>query len=825
MGKLLLLIDGSSLAYRSHYAFVNKPLINSRGQVTSAVFGFARSLKKVLEDLNPDYSAICFDSHEPTFRKELYDGYKAKRKKMPKELIGQIPYIIKISEAVGLSVFTKPGYEADDVIATIAEMANKQGIETVIFTLDKDLMQLVRDGITVLNMYTEGEEWINTEKVKEKFGIPVDKLLDFLSITGDSSDNIPGIKGIGVKTANKLLEEFDSLEDIFSNLDQIKNSSIRKKLKGKKDEALLWKELIKLKKDVPLGKDLNDLKHSGLNQEQLEGILKELEFYSLIRDWVKKDNNTIDYRIVDSIEIENHNTFSILLMEGVIAISNGKSVMTINQKDVKSALKKVEENSLVMEYAKEIAHLVGFYPKGFIVDLSVMHYLLYPNRTNHTLERILIEMGLLQESIEDKAILAFKAVEYLTGELKANNLWKFYKEIEEPLIPVLFSMEKNGILFDLELLKRLQDSIEIEIKDTEQKIYELAGTEFNLRSPKQLGEILFDKLGLPVIKTTKTGYSTDFEVLSSLIDKNPIISLILEFREIDKLKSAYIDCLINSINKETGRIYARFQQTVASTGRITVTDPNLQTLPIRSEKGRRIREAVIAPKGYLILSCDYSQIELRILAHLSGDEKLLEDFKMGKDIHSATAYRIFGTEPDKITPAMRRHAKAINFGIIYGISPYGLAKQLGIPPKAAGKIIETYYNTHSGVERWQKETIDKAKDFGWVKTIYGRKRWIPELQNPRQMEYGKRIAINSPIQGSAADIMKNAMIEINNKIKENGLIGKLILQIHDELLFEVPEVEKEDIVNLIVNTMESICDLTIPLKVDYKFGKNWDEAH
>ena len=825
MSKLLLLIDGSSLAYRSHYAFINRPLTTSKGKLTSAIFGFARSIKKVLDELNPDYSVVCFDSHEPTFRKEMYNDYKATRKKMPDELKDQIPYIIKLSKAAGFKVMIKPGYEADDVIATITEKAANEGVETIIFTLDKDLMQLIRDKISILNMHTEGEEWINKEKVKEKFGIPVEKLSDFLSITGDSSDNIPGIKGLGKKTANKLLKQFDSLEDIFSNLDLIKNTSIRNKLKGKKEEALLWKNLIKLKKDVPLEKNLNDLRYEGINKKELGKLLKDLEFYTLLGDWVKKDDEPINYKIVKAIDIKNVDEISIVPINDKLAISDEKSVMTTKINNAKSYLQKIENKKIITGDAKKLAHILGNFPKGNIIDLSIMHYLLYPNRTNHTIKRILMEIGLSPKTKKDEAILAFNATVKLTNELESNDLLDFYNTIEKPLIPVLFKMEKYGILFDSKLLKNLRDSTEEEIKDTEQKIYEIAGTEFNLRSPKQLSEILFDKMGLPVIKKTKTGYSTDFEVLSSLRDKNPIIPLILNYREIDKLKSAYIDCLIKSIDENTGRIYAKFQQTVASTGRITAIEPNLQTLPIRSERGRKIREAVIAPTGNLILSCDYSQIELRILAHLSEDEKLLEDFKKGEDIHTATASRIFNSEPDKITSGMRRHAKVINFGIIYGISPFGLSKQLNIPTKASGKIIDTYYKTHPGVEKWQKDTIDKGIESGWVTTIFGRKRWIPELQSRSQMEYGKRIAINSPIQGSAADIMKKAMIDISKKIKEKNLNIKLILQIHDELLFEVPQSEKEDAINIIVSTMESIIDLKVPLKVDYSFGKNWDEAH
>ncbi len=824
MKKILLLIDGSSLAYRSYFAFKDNPLITSKGKPTSAVFGFARSLKKVLEELKVDYAAVCFDLPEPTFRKKKFAEYKAQRKKMPDELSSQLPCIKELCQATGFHVLSKSGYEADDVIATLVEKTRGKDIDTVVFTMDKDLMQLVSKSVTILNMHGKGKEWIDPEKVEEKFGIPPDKLGDYLAIRGDSSDNIPGLKGVGKKTAAQLLKNFISLEDIFLNLNSIKNSKIQKKLEGKKEEALKWRKLIKLKKDVPLDLDLPDLNYKGIDKNHLKKILKELEFYSLIEEWLEKEKGTLDYNIVNSIE-ERGKTLCILQRKGKIYLSSGKSLMIAEVDEAIPQLGKFEGGSLVLEDAKKVAHILGRYPEGEVLDLAIMHYLLYPNRKKHTLDRILLEQGMTPANEESATVLMKKAAKNSCKALKDNNLWKLYKEIEQPLIPVLFRMEKNGILFDTELLKRLRISINAEIEEVKQDIYKLAGVEFNLRSPKQLSKILFERLGLPVIKTTTTGFSTDVEVLNVLWDKHPIISEILNFRELDKLKNSYLNPLIESVDKKTNRIHPEFQQTVASTGRITTINPNLQTLPIRTERGRRIRKAVISPPDHLILSCDYSQIELRILAHLSGDEKLLEDFEEGLDIHTSTACRIFGLESGEITPEKRRRAKAINFGIVYGISPYGLSKQLGIPPDEANKIIERYYNNHPGVEGWQKETIDNAIDSGFVTTIFGRKRWIPELNSPRQKEYGKRITINTPIQGSAADIIKKAMIKTQSELEKRKLKTKMILQIHDELLFEVPEEEKEEITDLVVPIMESAGNLLLPLKVDYNFGRNWDEAH
>lgn len=826
MEKLLLLIDGSSLAYRSYYAFINNPLKTSKGKPTSAIFGFARSIKKISEELNPDYAAVCFDLPAPTFREEKFADYKANRKETPEDLVSQLPYINKLCESTGFPVISQEGYEADDIIATFVEKAKKENLKTVIFTLDKDLMQLVSDKVKVLSMHRSDEKWYDRNRVKEKFGIPPEGINDFLALKGDSSDNIPGIKGIGKKTAAKLLNKFGSLENIFSNINQIKSSGLRKKLEGKKEEAKRWKELIKLEKEVPIHKKISDIKYKGIDNENLKKLLNSLEFYSLREEWLEEEENTQDCNMVDSIEVEEGKIISIYYKEKEFFISSGESVETSKEEKIESCLMRLKRNPLILEDAKKFAHRIGFYPENEIFDCSIMHYLLYPNRKNHSLERIFLEKGVSARKPEKIAVLMQKTCEKLKSELEKNELFEIYREIEEPLIPVLFEIENEGLLFDKGLLLDFQASLEQRLKNIEEEVHQLADSKFNLRSPKQLSKVLFVELGLPTVKKTKTGYSTDFEVLKTLYDKHPIIPKLIDFRELDKLNSAYIGPLIDCIEEKSGRIYPEFQQTVAATGRLTTTEPNLQTLPIRSEEGRKIRKAVIAPENYLILSCDYSQIELRILASISKDEKLIKDFEEGLDIHSQTASRIFGIDPEDISPEMRRKAKAVNFGIIYGISPYGLSKQLEITNSEASSIIEKYYTNHPGVEKWQKETIEEAINTGFVKTIHGRKRLIPELKSSRQMEYGKRIAINTPIQGSAADIIKKAMIEIHKRIKEKGLKTKMILQIHDELLFEIPYEEKKEAKDIIIPAMENAGkSVKIPLKVDYSFGENWDEAH
>ncbi len=826
MKKLLLLIDGSSLAYRSHYAFINNPLKTSRGEPTSAIFGFARSLKKLSEELKLDYAAVCFDLPGPTFREKEFAEYKAKREKTPEDLVAQLPHINKLCESAGFSVISKEGYEADDIIATLAERAGKENIETVIFTLDKDLMQLVSDNVKVLNMHTKGVEWYDRIKVEEKFGIPPRKINDFLALSGDPSDNIPGIKGIGKKTAAMLVNKFDSIENIFSNIDQIENNSIRAKLTGKKEEALQWKNLIQLEKNVPIPEKLTDIKYKSIDTEKLKNLLKYFEFYSLMEEWLQKEEPPKNFNIVSSIEVKKGQPIFIYHNEDQFFISTDNNVEVSDKDKLRIRFTEFENNHLVLEDAKKFAHLIGFYPKNKIFDLSIIHYLLYPNSKNHSLSRILLEQGITAEEGESISVSMKEIYEKLFDDLKKNDLLKVYTEIEEPLISVLYEIENHGLLIDKDLLIDLRNSIGKELKNIEEKIYKLAGSQFNVRSPKQLSEILFVKLGLAPVKKTKTGFSTDFEVLTALSSKHPVIPELINFRELDKLLAAYVIPLINCVNKESGRVHHEFQQTVATTGRLTTTDPNLQTLPIRTENGRKIREAVIAPEYHLILSCDYSQIELRILAYISNDQKLISDFENNLDIHLQTACRIFGAGPEDITPEMRRKAKAVNFGIIYGISPFGLSKQLGITNTEASDMIEKYYTNHPGVEKWQKETIDNAINSGFVKTIFGRKRLIPELKSLREMEYGKRIAINTPIQGSAADIIKKAMILIDKRLKNKMLKTIMILQIHDELLFEVPLIEKEESKNLIMSAMEDAgASVKIPLKVDCFFGKNWNEAH
>jgi DNA polymerase-1 len=825
MKKLLLLIDGSSLAYRSHYAFINNPLKTSRGEPTSAIFGFARSLKKLSEELKLDYAAVCFDLPGPTFREKEFADYKAKREKTPEDLVVQLPNINKLCESAGFPVISKEGYEADDIIATLAEKAGKENIETLIFTLDKDLMQLVSDNVKVLNMNPKGVEWYDRSKVEEKFGIPPGKINDFLALSGDPSDNIPAIKGIGKKTAAMLLNKFDSLENIFSNIDRIENASIRNKLNGKEKEAEQWKNLIKLEKNVPISEKLTDFKYKGVNPEKLKNLLKYFEFYSLIEEWLKEEQPK-NFNIVSSIKPKEGQPICIYHNEDQFFISADNDVEVVEKDKIRIRFTEFKNNHLILEDAKKFAHLIGFYPKNKILDLSIIHYLLYPNSKNHSLSRILLEQGITSAEGESISVSMKGAYEKLFDDLKKNDLLKVYTEIEEPLISILYEMENHGLLINKNLLIDLQNSIEKELKNIEEKIYKLAESQFNLRSPKQLSEILFLKLGLTPVKKTKTGFSTDFEVLTALSSKHPVIPELINFRELDKLLGAYVIPLINCADKESGRVHHEFQQTVATTGRLTTTDPNLQTLPIRTESGRKIREAVIAPEYHLILSCDYSQIELRILAHISNDQQLISDFENNFDIHLQTACRIFDTRPEDVTPEMRRKAKAVNFGIIYGISPFGLSKQLDITNTEANNMIEKYYTNHPGVEKWQKKTIEEAMDSGFVKTVFGRKRLIPELKSLREIEYGKRIAINTPIQGSAADIIKKAMILINKELKNKMLKTKMILQIHDELLFEVPLIEKEEAKDLIISAMENAgASVKIPLKVDCFFGKNWNEAH
>ena len=823
MKETLLLIDGSSLAYRSFYAFSNRPLRNSKGMNTSAVYGFVKSLNMVVGEVNPDLIGIAFDLARPTFRHEIFREYKAKRKKMPDELSPQIPIIHDVVEAMGYRILEEEGLEADDIIYTLAEEGEKRGYSVIIFTFDKDLMQVVSENVRILNMRTKGVEWYDPDTVREKYGVPPEKIPDLLALAGDVSDNIPGIPGVGIKTAAKLIKRYGSLLDMVEHPEIIKEENIRNYIMRSRELVLSSYSLVKLERqEIPF--TLEDLRPTEPDKDRLIKIYRELEFFSLLREMGVGESVS-----VKSGEVRG-DVLSVVISGGekpVFVISDGEYTQVVYDKgEMIDRINKFRE--IITSDIKELAHAIGFYPENKIYDLGIMDYLIHPNQRGHSLDKLVQrDFGLLLDKkspdyFKTLSIYAFKEREILLERIRESGMLKLLEEIEMPLSGVLYRMEKAGILFDLKFLRELSEYITEKLGEISERIYEIAGERFNLRSPKQLSRILFEKLGLPAGKKRKTHYSTDAETLSKLAGEYEIAGLLLKYRELEKLRSSYTDALPLMVNPETGRIHCKFNQTVAATGRLSASEPNLQTIPIRGELGREIRKAVIAEHGFKILSCDYSQIELRILAHFTGDKRLRQAFIEGRDVHAETAAIIFGVPQSDVTGEMRRVAKVVNFGLMYGMSPYGLAKELNISQAEAQAFIDSYFAEFSGVKEWVESITDFAKQNGYVETLFGRRRAVPELLVKGTEEYGRRVAINTPIQGTAADIIKKAMIEIDKLLKDRKT--RMILQIHDELLFEIAEGE-EGLMEDIKNIMEHVVELDVPLVVDANIGKNWAEAH
>ena len=823
MKETLLLIDGSSLAYRSFYAFSNRPLRNSKGMNTSAVYGFVKSLNMVVGEVNPDLIGIAFDLARPTFRHEIFREYKAKRKKMPDELSPQIPIIHDVVEAMGYRILEEEGLEADDIIYTLAEEGEKRGYSVIIFTFDKDLMQVVSENVRILNMRTKGVEWYDPDTVREKYGVPPEKIPDLLALAGDVSDNIPGIPGVGIKTAAKLIKRYGSLLDMVEHPEIIKEENIRNYIMRSRELVLSSYSLVKLERqEIPF--TLEDLRPTEPDKDRLIKIYRELEFFSLLREMGVGESVS-----VKSGEVRG-DVLSVVISGGekpVFVISDGEYTQVVYDKgEMIDRINKFRE--IITSDIKELAHAIGFYPENKIYDLGIMDYLIHPNQRGHSLDKLVQrDFGLLLDKkspdyFKTLSIYAFKEREILLERIRESGMLKLLEEIEMPLSGVLYRMEKAGILFDLKFLRELSEYITEKLGEISERIYEIAGERFNLRSPKQLSRILFEKLGLPAGKKRKTHYSTDAETLSKLAGEYEIAGLLLKYRELEKLRSSYTDALPLMVNPETGRIHCKFNQTVAATGRLSASEPNLQTIPIRGELGREIRKAVIAEQGFKMLSCDYSQIELRILAHFTGDKRLRQAFIEGRDVHAETAAIIFGVPQSDVTGEMRRVAKVVNFGLMYGMSPYGLAKELNISQAEAQAFIDSYFAEFSGVKEWVESITDFAKQNGYVETLFGRRRAVPELLVKGTEEYGRRVAINTPIQGTAADIIKKAMIEIDKLLKDRKT--RMILQIHDELLFEIAEGE-EGLMEDIKNIMEHVVELDVPLVVDANIGKNWAEAH
>jgi len=881
--KKFLLIDGSSLIYRAFYAL---PLLTTtKGEYTNAVFGFTKMLMQLLDKEKPDLAAVAMDKSGPTFRKEQYEQYKANRPKMPDELSLQFSAIREVIEGYGIPIMELAGYEGDDLIGTMSRIAEENNFEVKIVTGDQDALQLVSEQTTVLltrKGISELEEY-TLQTVKDKFGFEPIKIIDLKGLMGDKSDNIPGVPGIGEKTALKLLQEFESIENIFENIEQVKGKKLQEKLIEHKDLASISKKLATIDRYVPYQFDLERCRIGQMDREKLLNLFNRLEFRSLLDKIVPQQLELINgqenncpspsYQIICDLDaLEQFASKLMQIKEGIaiaarfdskhelagIAFSWGKDktayldFTSLGIQDGISLVKPLLESGEIKKFAHlyKPVHLYflkkGIKTEGLAFDTSLAAYLLDPSRSEYrladlALEYLNLELPVLpktagnrgevssdqaKQEIDDLVLSAsviYKLVEPMSSKLKENGLEELFNQVEIPLVKVLAGMECAGVMVDQEKLREMSEELSAQISQLESEVYELAGEHFNLNSPKQLGAILFEKLGLPVIKKTKTGYSTNAEVLDALIDRHPIIEKILEYRQLTKLKSTYLDGIAPLIDPRTKRIHTTFNQTVTTTGRLSSTEPNLQNIPIRLEVGRRIRKIFVPDKGFKLLGADYSQIELRVLAHIANDRSLIETFLNGGDIHRRTASEIFNVPLEAVTPEMRDKAKTINFGIIYGMSDFRLARDLGVSTKEASKYIKNYFARYQGVSDYIKTVIEQAKEQGYVTTLLNRRRYLPDIhsKNKNIRQFAERTAVNTPIQGSAADIIKVAMINVYNSLEERGFKTRMLLQVHDELIFEVPDDEFAEVAKIVKTEMEQAVKLKVPLIVEVKAGDDW----
>lgn len=839
MGKRLYLIDATAFCYRAFYAL--KGLSTSSGQPTNAIYGFVTILNKILKQQKPDYIAVCFDVSRDTFRQKKFSEYKIQRPPMPDGLISQMPFIKEVISAYGIPIFEQEGFEADDVIAALTRMAKKSGLGVTIISSDKDILQLVDDNTDVLSPYKDEGTLYNEDKVVERYGVKPDKIPDIIALMGDDADNIPGIPGIGEKTATELIKDFGSLDNLLNNPDKIKQNKIRISVTDNLEKIKLNKELVILDKNINLDFEVDRLKTGNIDYEKLFNLFKQFEFRALLKELPVADKGLDEPSVEDLKDSDldgliagsNELIFYVEGEEFVIYLKNRLFRARSAGEHLRDALSdpKIKKISHDLKKIKISLSRQEIILNGLYFDTMVASYLLDPAKTEYNLGDL--AWHYLGKTIQDKAVNSIKAVTLiaelrprLEKELTDKNLLPLFRDTEMPLVEVLAEMELNGIKLDLKLLKELRVHIDKKLVKLIEDIYSLSGTQFNINSTKQLRDVLFVRLNLPVIKKGKTGPSTDEEVLKTLADKHELPAMLLEYRQLTKLKNTYVDALPESVDIKTGRIHASFNQTVTETGRLSSSNPNLQNIPVKTDIGSKIRQAIISyDNNSCLLSCDYSQIELRILAHISKDETLIEAFREGKDIHRATAALIYGLEEKDTTGPMREMAKRVNFGIVYGLTSYGLSRDLSIPLDEAQVFIDAYFNRYPKVKEYMLGQIEKAEEDGFVTTILGRRRYIPEIKNKNQgiRQFAQRQAVNAPIQGSASDLIKLAMVDIHKEIKLKKLASTMIMQIHDELVFNVPDNEFKSFASLVRDRMENILKLDVPVRVDIKKGKNWLE--
>jgi DNA polymerase-1 len=952
----LFLLDGYALAYRAYYSFISRPLITSKGEHTSAIFGFVNALMKILDEEKPDHIAVVFDRPEPTFRHKMFEPYKATRQKMPEDMVSQLGRLREVVEAFNVPILEMAGYEADDIMGTLAYKAEKENLEIYLVTSDKDFMQLISPLTKIYKPGKSGDEWeiVDFEHVEEKFGVTPDKVVDVLGLTGDKSDNVPGVPGIGEVTAIPLVREFGSMENIYTNIEKISKESVKTKLLNNKEQAFLSKHLVTIKTDVPIDVDIHQLKAQQKDIVKLTHLFTELEFKYLIRKLTSTEEKFSQINIseeeiskfISDITTDQHQyhlittekelkdfikklkasnffvfdtettskdpmkaelvglSFSLKSKEAYfIPVQTDTSdkiesfiplVISESQKslfDSHSSFTEITERNRTTDPGKigkhrtsapagfDCGHVLkllsnifadesiskcgqnikydllvlencGIQVKGVAFDTMVANYILRPDGRHNlddmamqhlsyktiTFDELLqsekdirnVPLGNLANYSSEDADITFRLYEILHSKLNRDKLDKLCEEIEFPLISVLAGMEFAGVKIDVNILNDMSKELERLNDNLVNDIFNLAGKKFNVNSTQQLSKILFEDLKLPTAKKTKTGFSTDVGVLEDLRHSHAIVEKLLDYRTYTKLKSTYVDALATLINPKTGRVHTSFNQTIATTGRLSSSNPNLQNIPIRTEMGRAIRKAFVPQSSdWLILSADYSQIELRVMAHISGDPGLSEAFKNGEDIHTTTAAKIFGVDLKNVNNDMRRKAKEVNFGIMYGLGPYGLANRLEISQSEAKDIIEKYHQRFPKVKMYIEDTIAKARRDGYVETLLGRRRYLPEIKSRNQNIRGnaERQAINMPIQGTAADMIKLAMIKLHEVIATKYNNIKMLLQVHDELVFEVHKYYMDKAKLLVADKMKSALPLNVPLEVEIGVGKNWFEAH
>jgi DNA polymerase-1 len=851
--RRVFLVDGHSYLYRAFHA--TPYMSNSKGVPTNTTYAFISMLKKLLNEEKPDTLIVVFDSKAPSFREEISRAYKAQRPPMPDNLSVQIPYVKMVMEAMGIPVLEKEGFEADDIIGTITEKFREENAQIYIVTGDKDMMQLISDRVFIRD--TMKNLLIGEQGVMEKFGVKPSLMTDYLALCGDASDNIPGVPGIGEKTAKELINAIGSIEEIYERLEEVKKASIKEKLIAGKDLAYMSKELATIRPDVPIGRDVEHLVQKEEDPDALRKIFRELEFTSLYKEIEAKNpkkNETLKEieffrlnrkRVAIVTSFQGKSPYDIHL-DGFAVFDNEGVCFSRNEDELVDIINSAEE--IVAHNIKPIllfllnktealnlhtSHLTPFTFHRFF-DTMLASYLLNPLRKDYGVGAIAeeyldadISSGDVRHTLIETVQYLFELKDVLTEKMEELGLATLFHTIEIPLVEVLACMEYAGVKIDRRILAELSRDFDKRLTGIMKEIYSLSGEPFNINSPQQLSRILFEKLLLPTGKKTKTGYSTDIEVLEKLSSIHPLPKEILEYRTLAKLKGTYIDVLPTLINPHTGRIHASFNQMVVATGRLSSSDPNLQNIPVRGEAGRKIREAFVPEEGFVLFSSDYSQIELRILAHISRDELLIDAFLKDEDIHTNVAREVFEVQADEVTQEMRRAAKVINFGIVYGMSGYGLSKELGVSQRDAQNYIDEYFVKYKGVKEYIESVLEETRARGFVRTLLGRVRCIPEINNrdAAVRQLGERTAMNTPIQGTAADIIKMAMVNIHRRIKENSLISRLIMQIHDELVFEVKQDEITDMERIVRDEMEHVVSLAVPLKVSLGKGRNWAEAH